>query len=91
MIGGSFEPSGGFIDLAGGADTGERRRSQDQVDPQAKFNLRSRGIPETQARGMLVRAFAHELIERIGAGSFKDQIMTLVDSRFGDGLEKAGQ
>jgi Fe-S cluster assembly protein SufD len=35
------------------------------IDSNALFYLRSRGIPKLQAERMLIQAFAHELIERI--------------------------
>lgn len=43
-----------------------------QLDPEALFYLRSRGLPETQARHLLTRGFATDVLERIPAGVVRD-------------------
>ena len=45
-----------------------------QLDEDALFYLRSRGIPEAEARKMLVLAFADALIESIGEGVLAERI-----------------
>ena len=49
-----------------------------QMDPNALFYLRSRGIDEHTARGLLTRAFLAEVIESIGDDVFRSQIDALV-------------
>ena len=49
-----------------------------QMDPNALFYLRSRGIDEKTARGLLTRAFLVEVIESIGNDVFRSQIDALV-------------
>ena len=49
-----------------------------QMDPNALFYLRSRGIDEKTARGLLTRAFLAEIIEKIGNDVFRSQIDALV-------------
>ena len=38
------------------------------------FYLRSRGIPEKTAKGMLIRAFANDILEPIELESFKEEL-----------------
>ena len=42
-----------------------------QLDPEALFYLRSRGVPEREAREVLVSGFAHEILERFGSGPIR--------------------
>ena len=49
-----------------------------QVDQEAVFYLRSRGIDEEAARRVLIHAFAHEIIERIKV----EALVTLLEERF---------
>jgi Fe-S cluster assembly protein SufD len=51
------------------------------LDDEQLFYLRSRGIPEPQARAMLIRAFIGEVIERLGAGDWQARISGWLDSR----------
>lgn len=39
-----------------------------RLDPEAVFYLQSRGIPEASARGLLINAYANEIVEQIGIG-----------------------
>jgi Fe-S cluster assembly protein SufD len=45
-----------------------------QLDQNAIFYLRSRGIPETQARSMLTGAFAQEILGRIPDASVRERL-----------------
>lgn len=45
-----------------------------QLDPEMLFYLRSRGIPEPMARGMLTYGFARDLVERIGIAPIRHRI-----------------
>lgn len=49
------------------------------LDKNALFYLRSRGIPEEQARRMLIRAFAEETVERIGVESIQEYVLALLE------------
>ena len=42
-----------------------------QLDPDALFYLRSRGVSEREARAVLVSGFAHEILERFGSGPIR--------------------
>jgi Fe-S cluster assembly protein SufD len=42
-----------------------------QLDPDALFYLRSRGVPEREARAVLVAGFAQEVLERFGPGPIR--------------------
>jgi Fe-S cluster assembly protein SufD len=50
-----------------------------QIDEEALFYLRSRGISEISARNLLLRAFAGECIERMQEGPVRKHIETLVN------------
>lgn len=52
-----------------------------QLDEDALFYLRSRGIGEKEARLMLMSAFAHEIIARIEVEPLRNRINNLVDKR----------
>ena len=47
------------------------------------FYLQSRGIPEEQARRLVVRGFFADVVERIGIDDLERQIMAAIDSRLG--------
>jgi Fe-S cluster assembly protein SufD len=47
-----------------------------QLDEDAVFYLRSRGVPAAEARNMLVYAFAAELLERITVDTIREQLET---------------
>ncbi len=46
-----------------------------QLDSEALFYLRSRGIPEAAARGILIYGFAGEVIARVKVDSLRDQLV----------------
>lgn len=52
-----------------------------QIDEEALFYLRSRGIDEDQARLMMMNAFAHEVVNEIKLEPLRDRIDELVEKR----------
>jgi Fe-S cluster assembly protein SufD len=52
-----------------------------QIDMEALFYIRSRGIDEDKARLMMMNAFAHEVIQEIKVEALRDRIDDLVDKR----------
>ena len=56
-----------------GSTTGE-------VDPEAMFYLRSRGIAFDRARALLLTAFAHDVVERVSIDSLRAHLDRLVDA-----------
>jgi Fe-S cluster assembly protein SufD len=52
-----------------------------QIDEEALFYIRSRGIEESKARLMMMNAFAHEVVQRISVEPLRDRIDELVDKR----------
>jgi FeS assembly protein SufD len=51
------------------------------LDPEQLFYLRARGIPENEARAMLVRAFIGEVIERLGPGDWQSRVSAWLEKR----------
>jgi Fe-S cluster assembly protein SufD len=47
------------------------------------FYLQSRGIPEDEARRLVVRGFFADVIDRIGVPELEEQIMTTIEARLG--------
>ena len=62
-----------------------------QIDEEALFYLRSRGIYKKDARLMLVHAFAKEIIEKISVLPLKKELNTLVNKRLKGDLERCNQ
>ena len=54
-----------------------------QLDEQARFYLRSRGIPEEEALGLLTFAFANEIVEGISIDALREQLESMIFERFG--------
>ena len=52
-----------------------------QLDADAMFYLRTRGVPRDAARRLLVNAFAREIIDRIDASALANHIGTILESR----------
>ena len=52
-----------------------------QIDQEALFYLRARGIDEDKARLMMMNAFAHEVIQEIKVEALRDRIDDLVEKR----------
>ena len=52
-----------------------------QIDEESIFYCRSRGIPEDQARRLLISAFANEILERMDLEPVRGAIRAAVDAR----------
>jgi Fe-S cluster assembly protein SufD len=50
-----------------------------QLDPTAMFYLRSRGLPEADARRLLTTAFCREVVNRIGPDELRDALGAALD------------
>jgi len=59
-----------------------------QLDENAMFYLRARGISKDEANILLMYAFAYEVIEKINVPSLKEQIRQLVEKRLRGELDK---
>ena len=59
-----------------------------QLDQNALFYLRSRGISEAEARMLLMFAFTNDVIENIRLDALKDRLRQLVEKRFRGELSK---
>jgi len=59
-----------------------------QLDDNALFYLRARGISKDEALILLMYAFAYEVIEKINVPALKEQIRELVEKRFRGELDK---
>lgn len=59
-----------------------------QIDQEALFFLRSRGIGEADARLMLMNAFAYEVIQNVKVEPLRDRLNELVDKRLRGDLAK---
>lgn len=53
-----------------------------QLDPNALFYMRQRGIPEMQARKMLMEAFVGDVIDSVHIPGLRDRLHHLVERRF---------
>ncbi len=52
-----------------------------QIDEEALFYLRARGIDEDKARMMMMNAFAHEVIQQIKVEALRERIDELIEKR----------
>ncbi len=59
-----------------------------QIDEGALFYLRSRGIPEAEARMLLMFAFVEDVIELIKLPALQDNIRSLIERRFRGEISK---
>ncbi len=59
-----------------------------QLDDNALFYLRSRGIPVSEAKLLLMYAFVHDVLENISVEALKDRIRALVEKRLRGELSK---
>ena len=60
-----------------------------QLDEDAVFYLRSRGVPHLAARGLLIYAFVNEMVERLRPEPLRSLVGKLVTDRLatgGDGV-----
>jgi len=53
-----------------------------QLDDEAVFYLRSRGVSEKSAKKMLIKAFIFDVLEDIKLESFKDHVEGIVEDKF---------
>ena len=53
-----------------------------QLDDKAMFYMRQRGIPEVEARMMLMQAFVGEVLGRVSLEPLRDRLNRLVEKRF---------
>lgn len=58
-----------------GASTG-------QLDPDALFYMEQRGIPQPEAKVMLMQAFMVDIIDAVGINGLRDRLRHLVETRF---------
>ncbi len=56
-----------------------------QLDNEALFYMRSRGIPEAEARTMLMQAFMLDVVDTVAVPGVADRLRHLVEKRFGNG------
>ncbi|HJY36225.1 MAG TPA: Fe-S cluster assembly protein SufD [Steroidobacteraceae bacterium] len=54
-----------------------------QLDGTALFYLRSRGLDETAARALLIRAFAESVVSSVGPPAVRSHLEQLLDERYG--------
>lgn len=54
-----------------------------QLDNDALFYMRTRGIPEAEARNMLMQAFMSDVIDSVAVEELRDRLRHLVEKRFG--------
>ncbi len=59
-----------------------------QLDTNALFYMRARGIPEAEARMLLMFAFTNDVIEQVRLEALKDRLRLLVEKRFRGELAK---
>ncbi|MDE6038656.1 MAG: SufD family Fe-S cluster assembly protein, partial [Paramuribaculum sp.] len=53
-----------------------------QLDAEALFYMRTRGIPEAEARNMLMQAFMADVIDAVAMEELRDRLRHLVERRF---------
>ncbi|HTP53223.1 MAG TPA: Fe-S cluster assembly protein SufD [Anaeromyxobacteraceae bacterium] len=56
-----------------------------QLDPDALFYLRSRGLPLAHARSLLIYAFAREMVDRVRLPALRERVGRLVAGRLPEG------
>lgn len=59
-----------------------------QLDESALFYLRQRGIPEGEARMMLMLAFTGDIIDKVRLAPLKERLTYLVDNRLRGGIDR---
>ena len=59
-----------------------------QLDESALFYLRQRGIPEAEARMMLMLAFTGDIIEKVRLAPLKERLTYLIDNRLRGGIDR---
>lgn len=59
-----------------------------QIDQEALFYLRTRGIEEDKARLMMMNAFAHEVVQEIKIEALRDRIDDMIEKRLNGELAR---
>ncbi len=59
-----------------------------QIDEDALFFLRARGIGEKEARTMLMNAFAHEVIQKVSIEPLRERLSELIEKRMNGEIAK---
>lgn len=59
-----------------------------QLDETALFYLRQRGIPEAEARMMLMLAFTADIIDKVRLAPLKERLTYLIDNRLRGGMDR---
>lgn len=62
-----------------------------QLDAQALFYMRTRGIPEAEARMMLMQAFMADVIDTVSIASLRDRLRLLVERRLSGDRRGCGE
>ena len=57
-----------------------------QIDEEALFYLRARGIEDNKARLMMMNAFAHEVVQEIKIEALRERIDELIEKRLNGGV-----
>jgi Fe-S cluster assembly protein SufD len=57
-----------------------------RLDDEQLFYLRSRGIPETEARRLVVRGFFAELVHQIGVAEVEERLIAAIERELEPGL-----
>ena len=60
------------------------------LDDEAQFYLQARGIPETEARMLLMIAFTKDVVDLINIDTLKERLEYLIDKRFRGELMRCG-
>ncbi len=60
------------------------------LDDEAQFYLQARGIPETEARMLLMIAFTKDVVDLINIDTLKERLEFLIDKRFRGELMRCG-
>ncbi len=58
-----------------------------QLDEQAVFYLRSRGVPQAEARALLTLSFANEVLAQIGHDGLRRRVAAQIAARLGSRIE----
>jgi Fe-S cluster assembly protein SufD len=81
----NLEIETGDIEGAGHASTTGR------FDDRHLFYLQSRGIPEDEARRLIVHGFFNDIIRRIGVPALQDRLVASIEAELSQHLELAGR
>ncbi len=60
-----------------------------QIDRDQLFYLRARGLPEAEARRLIIQAFMEALVERLAEGRVRDEVSGALERRLGELLGSA--